>query len=465
MRERFNYSLIGLGPGLSRILHIFFSKVKYYLLLYLFTMSMGLFWGTENLPAQNILTRNTLTGNWYGLRNDLTRKGIDFEFVYTGQSFFNLTGGLHRKGVYLDNVDLISIVNLDRLLSLQGATFFVYGLGNQGGNPNRNVGDAQDVSNIAAPSTWRLYEVWLQQNILRYETSILLGFYDLNSEFDRLHSASLFLNASHGIDPTFSQSGVAGPSIFPNTTLGLRLKWIPDPNFYLQTVLLNGIAGNPGSPGGIHIKFSKTDGILSTTEAAFILQPVVYAAISSGRKRRRHIGRLADPDYQGKIGVGFWIYTAPFNILLPPTNPQTRQKTNGNLGIYLIAEYTIYREKDNPAQNIMLFARIGYANSKINRFGSYCGGGIVYAGPIPGRDNDQAGFAVAGVYNGKEYESFKRRQGEPVNQAEWNLELTYQARILSWFILQPDLQYVIHPNTDPVVNNALAFAVSAEVFF
>jgi porin len=51
---------------------------------------------------------------------------------------------------------------------------------------------------------------------------VKIGLYDLNSEFDVIEAAALFLNPSHGIGPDFAQSGRNGPSIFPVTSLAIR---------------------------------------------------------------------------------------------------------------------------------------------------------------------------------------------------------------------------------------------------
>jgi hypothetical protein len=48
-------------------------------------------------------------------------------------------------------------------------------------------------------------------------------------------SASLFLNSSFGIGPEFSQSGLEGPSIFPNTSVGARFAIKPIEEIVLRT--------------------------------------------------------------------------------------------------------------------------------------------------------------------------------------------------------------------------------------
>ena len=101
---------------------------------------------------------------------------------------------------------------------------FAYGLANHGGSISELTGDIQSVSNIEAENSWRLYEVWANVPIKTLNGSLLVGLYDLNSEFDVINTGGLFLNSSHGIGPDFSSSGVTGPSIFPYTSLAVRFK-------------------------------------------------------------------------------------------------------------------------------------------------------------------------------------------------------------------------------------------------
>lgn len=441
----------------------FWSNFLFFILYYLII----LFWGNSASEAADIFTKklsewNTIINDWEGIRADMTDKGIALQAVYTGDTFSNVSGGLHRGTVYLDNVDLILILDAEKLLGWKDTTFFLYGLGNQGGNPSENVGDAQTVSDIATFDTWKLYEAWIQKNLLHNQLSILVGLYDLNTEFNWLKSASLFINSSHAIDPTFSQSGENSPSIFPNTTTGARAKWKPVPWFYLQTVVLNGLAGDPGNPKGMHVLFDRNNGILSVTEVAYLIRPDPYA-LKHGRIRR--LGRLVTPEYEGKIAFGAWFYTAAFDSLARIDNSGNPVQIHGNHGMYAVAEQSIYHEKKDPLQNLTLFIRLGFADTRINRFGFYTGGGAVYKGLIPGRNTDEIGFAIAGVHNGNEYERAQARAEIPVDDSEWNLEVTYRAQITKRFAVQPDIQYIINPDTNPLVDDALAIGIRFEITF
>ena len=56
-------------------------------------------------------------------------------------------------------------------------------------------------------------------------------------------------------------------------------------------------------------------------------------------------------------------------------------------------------------------------------------------------------------------------QGLPVTNAEKTIELSYLIQINSWLALQPDLQYVMTPNTTPTIPNAWALQLRVEMSF
>ena len=112
-----------------------------------------------------------------------------------------------------------------------------------------------------------------------------------------------------------------------------------------------------------------------------------------------------------------------------------------------------------------MFGQVGLGDPRINRFGLYTGGGVDLAGVIPGRAKDEVGFGVASAHNGSEFVDQQRKTGQRVDRAEVTLELAYRAPITSWLNIQPDLQYVFNPNTDPRVPNALVGLIRIELAF
>jgi porin len=161
--------------------------------------------------------------------------------VYNGAAFANLGGGVRSGGTYTSNLNLQLNVDATALFGWPDSIAYLDALWLQGGLPSGFIGDAQGVSSISAPNALKLYEAWIQKNFLGNQVSVLAGLYDLNSEFYRLQSAGLFLNSSFGIGPEFAQSGVEGPSIFPDTSVGIRIAFKPAEGLVVRVAALDGV--------------------------------------------------------------------------------------------------------------------------------------------------------------------------------------------------------------------------------
>lgn len=144
------------------------------------------------------------------------------------------------------------------------------------------------MSNISAPNTAKLYEAWIQKNSVGNRISVLAGLYDLSSEFYRLQSAGLFLNSSFGTGPEFAQSGVSGPSIFPDTSVGIRVAYKPAEGVVIRGAVLDGVPVN--RPDGSRSVFEGGDGALIVAELDFLDRPGLKARPPSQRFRIAQAG-------------------------------------------------------------------------------------------------------------------------------------------------------------------------------
>jgi porin len=289
---------------------------------------------------------------------------------------------------------------------------------------------------------------------------VLFGRYDLNSEFYRLQSAGLFLNSSFGIGPEFSQSGVEGPSIFPNTSVGARFAVKPIEAIVLRTAVLDGVPVE--RPNGTEKIFAKDDGVLVVGEAAYLNRPL---GTEQPRTRGFRIGRNCCGTYTSKLAVGAWYYTARFDDLKKTRPDGQPARHRGSRGFYLLADQSVYQNNHDPSQQVTLFGQFGIGDPRVSRFAYYTGGGLTFASFIPRRDQDEFGIAVAAAHNGSQFIESQRKQGIQEKRSEVTLELTYLAQFGSHLAIQPDLQFVINPNTDPRIKNAVAFILRFELSF
>src|SRR2546429_460358 len=182
-------------------------------------------------------------------------QGVNASATYDGETVSDLSGGAKSGSTYHGSLQLQASFDFEPLFGWADTTGFLYGMGLHGGQPDEFTGAAQGVSSITGPRGARLDEAWVQHNFLGNRLSLLGGRYDLNGEFYRLHSAALFLNSSFGMGPEVSQSGAAGPSVFPSTALAARVQYKATPELVLRAALLNGppynrAGGNARTPNG-----------------------------------------------------------------------------------------------------------------------------------------------------------------------------------------------------------------------
>jgi porin len=412
----------------------------------------------ENPSGQN---GSTVPSGWEALLRGAAARGVELSVVYDGEGLVNAAGGIRTGAAYVGNLHLQLRVDAERLLGWRGATLFLNGLATHGGHPSRLVGDAQGVSNLEAPGGWQLYEIWLQQNVLENRISALVGRYDLNSEFYRLQSATLFLNSSFGVGPEFSQSGSGGPSIFPDTSAGVRLAFKPARDVVFRVAVLDGAPVD--RPDGGQRLFAKGDGLLLVAEAAFLSRPA-----PEGRPlgRRFRIGRGAGlSPYDSKLAVGGWYYTAQFDDVSEREPDGRPARHRGSAGVYVLADELLHRSAAQSRRQVNVFAELGYGDSRVNRFGFYAGGGLVFTGLLSALQNDELGLAVAIARNGSHFIELQRQDAVPVTGTETTFELTYLLQIGKHLALQPDLQYVMRPGTDPTRKDALAVALRFELSY
>jgi porin len=414
-------------------------------------LSVALIYMPAELSARDYLLDDWRFGSWEltGHRRELKESGIEPALILTVDYAKPVAGGSDHDPAVMGNVDLVLDIDAEKTLGWTGAEFFLYVLGNHqhtagdGEFLTDKIGNAQVSSNIEAPSAVKLYEFWYDQTLLQ-AWSVRVGLYDLNSEFDVIESAATLINSSFGIGSDFSQSGKNGPSIFPSTSLALRLRYAGDNGVYAQYALFDGVPGDPDNERGTHVQLGDGDGVLQVLEAGFVQ--------AADEAQRFH-----------KIALGVWRY-----------NPQQAQitvdedaapQTAHNQGYYASGEYQLVQESPDASQGLFVFLRYGQADEDINAIKTYTGAGASYIGLLPGRDDDQLSIGVAVVRFGAVFVDAELAAGNEIAQRESVYEISYRMQLSPWFALQPDLQFIRDPAFGVDDDDVTLALVRAEVVF
>jgi porin len=329
-----------------------------------------------------------------------------------------------------------------------------------GGHLSELAGDAQGVSNVDGPDGSAVHELWIQHNFQWSGVSLLGGIYDLNSEFDRVQAAGLFLNSSFGVTPEFAESGATGPSIYPRTAAALRFAFRPWTGALLRAALVDGASLE--RPDGSQALFKRADGTLQVVEWSMLRRP---DATGDEPLAPRIFGRFAPlPTYEDKVAIGAWHYSKHF-AEAGATDENDADSTvahHASEGAYVIGEWRIFGRGADAKKRVSGFAQLGFASPSTNRFGSYAGAGLVATGWL-GKDADQVGISVASAQEGNTYRRNASLAGMHPAKAETTWEFSYLHQLKSWLTLAPDVQFVNNPNADAARRGALVLQLRSEI--
>ena len=309
-------------------------------------------------------------------------------------------------------------VNADAgaLLGWDDTTLHAELLWNHGGKPNRRIGTTQGISNLeVAQSAARVYASWIEHEYKGSSTRVLFGLYDLNSEFYSTDASGLLIHPSFGIGIDFSQSGRNGPSIFPNLGLGLRVQQPLGGNFYLQGAVIDGVPGDPQSPGRTMVRLSRNDGALLVAELGWQ-------------------DRDGDGQKPGRWGFGVWHYTRPSDRI----DGAGRAR---NQGVYALAQAVLGEHGTGRTTG---FVRAGAANRRVNAVDLAFDAGMLVDRPLGkgGPAAFTAGIALARF--GRAYRAAQADAGVSAASNETAFELGARWQLLPTLALQPLLQRVWH---------------------
>ncbi len=157
---------------------------------------------------------------------------------------------------------------------------------------------------------------------------------------------------------------------------------------------------------------------------------------------------------KGQYQVGGWFYSG-YNV--GGIGNSTRENT---YGLYLQCQQTIWQSSDN--KSISLWAGLQYAPlESVNAVSYMAYANVRFKGFTPTRPNDALFFSWTG---GLFSENYKTASGERAS-CENIVELTYVIQLNKNISIQPDLQYVITPNGDKNIDNALVVGGQLVVSF
>jgi len=436
----------------------------------------------------SIWTRDTLTGDWNGTRPTLDKNGFEFTLGYIGETFSVLSGGIDRRTSYHGQFEFTVDGNLEKLIGWRGATTHVtiYQYHNSGHNALENAGSITDPSSIDAVPTTRLFTAWFEQSF-NDRVWLRIGQIAADDEFMLSPTAGGYVKASDDdssygglLNSTFGWAGILGANMLsggpaaPLSAPGARVKIKAAENLTLLGAVFSGDPAGPNC-NDIPERCNRHGTTFSFTGGALFMGEMQYAANQA-------------KDLPGIYKLGFWYASANFAdqhfglsaaagaVSLADPAAVVPLNHRGNWGVYAVADQMILRFAQESSAN--LFLRASASPSDRNLVSFYLDGGLGIKGALPGRPNDMITLGFAYVRIGADAAALDRdialsSPPYPVRDHELVLEATYAAQIAPWWIVQPDVQYIVHPggnvpdpnNPNAVIGNAFIAGLRSTIKF
>jgi porin len=421
-------------------------------------------------PA-SIWDQDTLTGDWGGARTKLKNDaGIEVGLTYVGEAFAVLGGGLAQRASYEGRLQFDLDIDLGTLIGWKGAKTHVtvFQIHNSGHTVADNTGSIFDPSNIDALATTRLFTAWFQQGDPDKDPfSLRVGQLAADDEFIISPTAGNLINGTFGWAGILAANMTSGGPAYPLATPGARVKFNPSENISVLAAVFS------GDPAG-----ANCNDIAQACNRYGTTFSTSGGSLWMGELQYKVSGKLP-----GVYKLGGWYATADFAdqhfgingggavVSLGVDPSATPIQHRGNGGVYGVADQTVATIGKDGAIN--LFARAGVSPSDRNLLNYYVDGGAGFTGLLATLSPDRAkdvltvGVAYGGISPdavASDRDMAAATPPYPIRNYELLFEVSYQAQIAPWWIVQPDLQYIVHPGGNvPDPNNPAATVANAFV--
>jgi porin len=335
------------------------------------------------------------------------------QIAYQADIIGPVSGGQTNRGTFIDELDVIVDGDLGKAIGWSGATVHAFVLNNSGGHPNDAVGaiegiDGREPGHLRT----RIYELWMQQAVPNTSVTVRAGLYDVNSEFYTTAASGVLIAPAFGAATVFSHSGPFGPSVFPLSSLALRIKAGGDTGAYGQLAVVDAHAGTLNEPADLKLGFDR--GAMVIGEAG------VHGATH--------------------LAVGAWIFTDKQNDIHDlTTGAADRSEAHG---VYGLAERELWTGANGA--RAAAFARVGASDGKTGVVSGSWQAGLRFDGVCPSRPKSAASIGLEQAILSDGYRQNARALGSDLARSETGLEITY-ADNLGRLTVQPDLQFLRHP--------------------
>jgi porin len=396
-------------------------------------------------PFQLTLPRAHLLGDWLGLRTNLENGGVTPTLTFVTDLAGNPVGGRSQGFTEADNLGLDLLFDLDKLVNLEGGSFFVSVSQRSGSSLSaERVGNVFTIQQVYGGQTFHLIDVAYKQIFWDGVIESSIGRLAAGDDFFVSQYNYLFMQNGFDGNPVGVFFNSPGMTAYPNASWGARLKVKPTQRTYIMGGVYN------GDPSIRDIDHNGAD--MSMHGPVFVIGEVGY-------KRN---GLPGDSRFLGNYKLGAWYDNSEFTDYNSVGYAQPAGTKRGNWGLYTLFDQVLFPFGE-PGSNRgfgVFGSFLVSPDESVSQMPYFFTAGVASRGIFESRPIDVAGFGV--VYGSFSSDLSNAQQREQlldpttgVQDYETVFEWTYRFNLRKGAVFfQPDIQYVINPGGTGQINDA-----------
>ncbi len=408
-------------------------------------------------------------GNWGGMQPSLEAQGINIQLDAITEFAGNISGGVKQGSTFSSQIGLQADVNWEILAGLTGLSTHVIAVERSGSSDSKLFGDnllpVQEIYGSGGDVAVHLVSAYAQETLFNHGLDVAMGRMNVEADFATSSLYCNFLNNGLCGDPKALPGGDIGHSAYPDAVWAARIRVRPTPEYYIETGVYQvnqGLYGDANFRTGFKLDDSQTSGVYLPVQAGWL--PV--------------FGEQKLPGHY-KLGFGYDTsggYQDFGNVLASAPVPGFSKLTRtGNLQFWALADQMLFRQGPGPMAGLIALAGYVHNDSNNTAYARQYFAGLLDQGFWPTRMKDTIGvlFTYAKV-SGRlaSVQEIEQGLGLPysngatgIQSHEMVFEANYAIHVMTGVTFQPDVQYVMRPDAQTNIGNAVVLGFRAHLSF
>lgn len=421
---------------------------------------------TQALDAPTV---DHLFGDWDGLQTSLLARGVNLRVNAVSELAGNVTGGTRQGATFANQVGIDLDINWERLAGIEGLSTHGILVNRSGSSDSALFGDnllpVQEVYGSGGDAGVHFVSFYGEETLMKGRVDLAAGRMNVENDFASSPLYCNYMNNALCGDPKALPGGDIGHSAYPDAVWAARLKLRPAPWAVLKVGVYEvnqGLYTDKYYRTGFRFETSQDSGVYVPAEAVWI--PVF------------------GPDHlpgHYKLGVGYDTSGGHQDFGdglaadgVPGFNPKVR---SGAVQLWALADQMLVRNAAGAANGLIALA--GYVHNDANdtAYARQYFVGLIDAGFWAMRPKDAVAVLLTYVdisHRLGQVETVEADLGLPISNGatgaqrhETVLEANYKLQIHPGLSIQPDFQYVFHPNAQANIRDAAVFGARANIEF